>query len=705
MADGLAHRPRILIVDNDPVFRLLAAQTLEAMDYAVESVGDSRSGLEAIEREAPELVLLDLELPGLDGFEACEALRGSAGSEVPVLIATGPTDPETIDLAFRVGANDFIEKPIDWQLLQHRVRFIMRARSAVAELLESQKRLANAQRLARIGHWEWVPGQHEMLWSVEVYRIFDLERRAGGSTYDAFIGLVHPDDREMLDKAMQKAAADGAEVSLDHRITLPSGEQRVIHQQAEAIPDISGSVDCISGTMQDITDRTRAEEQIRYLAYYDILTGLPNRQMLHEHLESVLHAVDEHNNSAVLLLVDLDRFNRVNDTIGHEAGDELLRLAAQRLMSCVRQTDRVGRSSQERLPTVSRLGGCEFSVVLTDLLSSEDAGHVARRVIQTLSEPFTLANEELVLGGSIGIAVYPTDGSDADALLRNAHTALAHAKEAGGSSYRFFSESMNDRALHALRVETNLRSAIDRHVELFLHYQPLINAPSGRVLGAEALVRWSSRELGSLSPAEFIPIAEETGLIAPLGEWVLRTACDQVMAWERSGTPPIEISVNVSSHQLRPAMLEIVQRALSDSGLEASRLELEITESAIIGDDPSVGDTLNGLKELGVRLALDDFGTGYSSLSHLARFPIDTLKIDQSFVKTIGSDEQSDAIIAAVVAMGRRLKLRVVAEGVETEQQREFLEAEGCDVLQGYLLGRPMGADDLAALLRNRGDS
>jgi diguanylate cyclase (GGDEF)-like protein/PAS domain S-box-containing protein len=633
--------------------------------------------------------------------------RRNPDGEIPILIATSSMDSETIQRAFEAGATDVIKKPVDWQLLQHRVRFVMRASNAfsevqhtLSELRVSEERLAKAQRLAHVGSWEWIPGSVEMLWSEEVYRILGIEFRAGASTYEAFMRVVHPDDRTVVDKAMRDLIHESRSLHLDHRIVLPSGSQRVIHQQAELVSGPAGAAELVSGTIQDITDRARAAEQIRLLAYYDSLTGLPNRKMLSQSLNRALESARRRDTTVALLFLGLDRFKRVNDTLGLMVGDELLKAVAARLMACVRQTDSVGRAKREGDAAVSRLGGDEFTVVLNDLGSSEQAAYVARRILEALRSPLSLNREELVMNASIGIAVYPTDGLDAEALLRKADTALHHAKVAGGGVYQFFSESMNERATRNLRLESGLRAALKRD-ELELHYQPLLDVRSRAVTGVEALARWTSEECGPVPPNEFIPLAEETGLIDTLGEWALRTACAQGCAWDRAGFRPLQLSVNISSHQVRkPETVEIVERALRESCLDPGRLELEITESALIGDEPGVVETLDGLKRLGIRLALDDFGTGYSSLSYLVRFPIDTLKIDRSFVSRIGTDEQSRAIIAAVVAMAHRLDLSVTAEGVETPEQEAFLRAEGCDFLQGYLFSRPIEPNALFALLQ-----
>ena len=698
---------RVLIVDDDPVIRLLAAQALQGIGLSVTEAENGEQALASLEESSVDLVVLDVELPGMDGFETCEILRQrSSGAEIPVLMATGRTDSGTIDRAFEVGATDFIKKPIDWQLLQYRVRFLMRASEAFAEVnntladLEvSQERLAHAQRLACIGNWEWVVSEPEMLWSEQVYRMLGIEMRPGSSTVERLLEATGPEDRETLEKSIRIAAAEGQGFQFDHQVVTGDGSVRVMHHHAEVMRDASGAPERVLGTLQDITERRRAEEQVRFLAYYDSLTALPNRRLFNEHLERTLRGAAERGERLALLFLDLDRFKRINDTLGHAVGDELLKAAAGRLVSCVRPTDFVGRTTSQGF--VSRLGGDEFTIMLKGI-DGQDAGAAARRIIDVLRKPFMIEEHQLVTSGSVGIALYPGDGEDANTLLRNADAAMYHAKAQGKDTYQFFSDSMNEKAVRSLDLESRLRMAIETD-QLLLHYQPLQDVRSGELRAVEALVRWQSPELGLISPGEFIPVAEETGLILPLGEWVLRTACKQAQSWREQGLGALRISINISSIQVRrPGLVEQVSRILSETGTEPGLVELEITESSLLCDEPGVVETLLGLKELGVRLALDDFGTGFSSLSHLIRFPIDVLKIDQSFVNAVDTGEEGEVIIAAVVAMAHRLGLEVTAEGVETESQEVYLRAEGCDTLQGFHIGRPVPAATMVEVLREQ---
>ncbi len=699
---------RVRIADDDPVIRSVACAALEAIGLEVDESPDGEHALRALELQPPDLLVLDVEMPGADGITCCRRLRQTAwGAEIPVMVLTGHSDGETIESAFEAGATDFVTKPLDPQLLQHRVRFVLQSSDAASglrrtldELRHSQHRLATAQHMASLGNWEWTPDSGEMLWSEEMYRILGAVAAPGAATYEALMAAVHPEDRAELENAMQRAALEGKSWSLDHRIVARDGEERFVHHQAIVRADALGEAERVAGIIQDLTERRRAEEEIRYLSYYDAITGLPNRRMFEETLRHGLVQARRHERILGLLFIDLDRFKRVNETLGRMAGDELLQGVAGRLQESVRTTDHVGTRRQERPDNLSRMGSDEFTVVLTELRSPDDASLVAHRVQEALKVAFHIGGQEIFMSASVGIALFPSDGPDAETMLARANTAMHHAKSEGPGLYRFFNASMNVRAMRNLQLEAGLRKALERD-EIVLHYQPLHSVATGQVTELEALARWNSEELGAVTPAEFIPIAEETGLIEPLGEWILRTACAQLQQWRRAGLPPVRVAVNVSSLQFREqGMAEMVRRALRDFELDPADLRLELTESALFGDDPNVIQAMRALKELGVGLALDDFGTGYSSLSYLVRFPIDTIKIDRSFVTNVGADPQADAMIAAVVGMARRLGLTVTAEGVETAEQKAFLGAEGCDTLQGYLLGRPVDAAAITEILR-----
>jgi diguanylate cyclase (GGDEF)-like protein len=441
-------------------------------------------------------------------------------------------------------------------------------------------------------------------------------------------------------------------------------------------------------------ERKRAETEIKKLAYYDPLTGLPNRLLLHDRLRQYLAKAVRSGESVALLFLDLDRFKVVNDSLGHSNGDLLLQEVARRLAATIRSSD-----------TIARLGGDEFVVALSSVDSGEDISRVAGQILSTLKDPLHIEGHEIYTSASIGIAFFPDDGETADDLMKHADIAMYQAKEHGRNNYQFFSAEMNLRAYNRQVVENHLRKALQRQ-EFFLVYQPQLDIATGEVTCVEALVRWDHPERGVVPPLQFISLAEETGLIIPIGEWVLRTACAQNKTWQDQGLPPVRMAVNISGRQFKhAAIIESVRRALHDTGLDPRHLELELTESTIMTEPSAVVPILNSLKALGVGLSIDDFGTGYSSLSCLKHFPIDRLKIDRSFVSDIGRNSDDEAIAEAIICMARSLRIDVVAEGVEQAQQLEFLRGHNCHAMQGFYISHPLSAGDCAAFLADRNGS
>ena len=452
----------------------------------------------------------------------------------------------------------------------------------------------------------------------------------------------------------------------------------------------------VTAAIRDITVRKKAvsavrvmAQQMTYSAEHDFLTGLPNRMLLKDRVGQAIALARRHSNRLAVMFLDLDGFKNVNDSLGHAIGDKLLQSVAKRLVQCVRGSD-----------TVSRQGGDEFVVLLSELERSEDAAVMTRRILQAVAAVHSVGQHELHITTSIGVSVFPEDGQDAETLIKNADTAMYQAKEKGRHTYQFFKPAMNIRAMERQFVEESLRRALERE-ELALHYQPKVDLTTGAITGAEALLRWTHPTRGSISPAQFVPVAEDCGLILPIGAWVLRKACEQARAWVDASLPVTTMAVNVSAIEFREeSFLEGVFATLSETGLDPKSLELELTESVLVKNAESAASILQTLRERGTTVAIDDFGTGYSSLSYLRKFPVDTLKIDQSFVRQIGTAGYDTAIVKAVIAMAKSLNLRVVAEGVETLEQLAFLQAHQCDEAQGYYFSRPVPAQQFAGLLR-----
>ncbi len=691
-------QPRLLIIDDDPMIRLLATQSLAAGGYETMTAASAEDGLTLYDHEHPDLVLLDVILPGMDGFTACRILREHpAGTHVPIIMLTGLDDTDSIHRAYESGATDFVTKPINWLLLAYRARYALRGSRALADLAASQATLANAQRIAQLGSWEWIAESKTMRRSEECVKIFG---RSLAPVLDASLPLIHPDDRPAVERAMHAAVTNGVAYEIDYRIERPDRSWRTVHEQVEVVLDGQGNMRRLQGISQDITERVEANEKIHHLAYYDGLTGLANRVLFHKLGEAALQRAERQRRCCALLCLDIDRFKRVNETLTHVVGDQLLKVVSERIVNIVRCSDIAnGPETGLRIDPVARSGGDEFAVLLPDLVNPEDAARVARRIIDEVARPMELGPHEVTVTASIGIASYPHDAENLEALLKNADTALYSAKERGRNNYQFYSRPMNASAFERLTLENDLRRAVSDG-QFVLYYQPKVDAMTGAVVGAEALLRWNHPKRGLMSAGDFIPIAEETGLIVPIGDWVIRHACAQNGRWRRAGLGPVPVAINLAAPNFHNSELSgSISRALADSGLDPSLLELEITESVLMDDLETALRVLDRLKAMNLTLTLDDFGTGYSSLNYLKRLPIDVLKIDRSFIQDITEKANDAAIACSIIALGNHLAMGVVAEGVETGRQAELLLRHGCRIMQGFYYSRPLPAAEFEALL------
>ncbi len=492
-----------------------------------------------------------------------------------------------------------------------------------------------------------------------------------------------------------KLAESDGENWISHEAQREDGRPLWLETRARIETDPDGErVTRIVAISRDITQRRETEERLTYLANYDSLTGLPNRTLFRDRLRRAIARAQRNGTKVALLFLDLDRFKNINDSLGHHAGDQLLRGMARRLQKHAREGD-----------TVARLGGDEFTVILEGIKDPEDAAAVARKILELMETPFRLDGHEIIVSTSIGITLFPDDAQDMRTLLKNADTAMYRTKEKGRNNYHFYTADMNAKAVEHLMLENSLRFAIDRQ-EFLLYYQPQVDLHSRRIIGVEALLRWMHPEQGLIEPDRFIPFAEETQLIIPIGEWVLRNACRQAKAWEEAGLPPMRMAVNLSMQQFRqPDFVAVVRSALDESGLDPTHLELEITEGFLAHNIEKTAQMLHELKDLGVNLSIDDFGTGFSSLNYLRKFPLKKLKIDQSFVRDITTNTDDANIAEAIIALGKSLQLEVVAEGVEEEGQLYFLRTHGCDQVQGFLVSHPLPAEELTPLLREYSDA
>ena len=693
--------PLVLVVDDDSGGRRLTRATLKRAGFEIAEAADGVQALASIRERMPDLILMDVSMPEMDGFTACAELRRlPGGNRVPVVMLTGLEDVKSIETAFEVGATDFITKPINWTILAHRVRYMLRASKAIDDLKQSQRRLSNAQRLAEMGDWEWDLRSGHIEASEQAWQIFGHQASPGPVGSDTLFANVPDEDRQAITDACESAALQGEGFEVDHRVVRDEGRTRFVHQQVEILerfPD--GRPARLAGAVHDISRRKAAEEQIRRLAYFDALTGLPNRLAFDEYLHKSIARAERFGHKLAVMFIDLDNFKRVNDTLGHKAGDELLRITSSRMLGTLRTHDSLTRGG-EQLHSIARLGGDEFIVLLTDLESADSAAAAARRLVATLAEPQTIQGTEVFVGGSIGVAIYPQDGTDTDTLLKNADSAMYWAKEAGRGNFQFYDRAMGARAMDRLMLESSLRRAIERN-EFVLHYQPRVNVLTGAVVGAEALIRWQHPERGLLPPAQFIPLVESAGLELQVGEWVIRSVCQQIAQWMAAGIGVIQVAVNLASTHLSEASLpRLVERLHAVHKLPPGCLEIEVTESILLADTERSAMVAAELDAMGVRLSIDDFGTGYSSLSYLKRLPIHALKIDRSFVRDLVTDPDNEAIVSAIIALAHSLKMRVVAEGVETREQLAFLRLRGCDEYQGYLTSRPVSPEEFIAVLR-----
>ena len=586
----------VLVVDDNPAKILSIKSVLESLHLNIVVAESGQAALRLLMDHEYALILLDVMMPVMDGFETADLIRSREQSKsTPIIFVTAHADTEADILrGYALGAVDFIFAPIIPEILRAKV-------SVFIDLYQQRK-----------------------------------------------IIMHHQESLELL------------------------VEQRTTALKAE------------------IVERTQAQERLYHLAHHDALTDMPNRMLFVERLKQALSRAQWRKRVVAVLFLDLDRFKLVNDTLGHDAGDRLLQLISARLNACVRDGD-----------TVARFGGDEFAVFLDDIASPDDVAPITRKILEALLPPVTLDSHEFSITGSIGIGLYPNDGTDSQTLMKNADTAMYRAKQQGGNTAQFYQAEMNAHALQRLELESHLRRALERQ-EFVLHYQPQFDLnDGGRIIGLEALIRWQRPGVGLVAPMEFIPLLEETGLIVAVGEWILRTACAQHHAWRKAGLPPMRVAVNISGRQFNSSdLIAMVGRVVQDTQMEPVFLEFEITESILMKSAGSVDKILQSLSTMGVHLGVDDFGTGYSSLSYLKRFPINILKVDQSFVRDITSDKDDAAIVSAIITMAHALGIQTTAEGVETLEQLDFLRTQGCDFVQGYYFCRPQTGDEIERLIK-----
>jgi len=640
-----------------------------------------------------EAILLDLYLPDSQGIGTFDRLFRAARN-IPILLLIDPQHEKTARLAVQCGAQDYLFKDrLDAYLLPKTLATMIE-RAAYSEALFEERERAQVT-LNSIGDAVVstdVAGRVTYLNGVAEDLTGWSQHEAAGHPLEDVLQIIDGTTRQVMQNPTAQTITDDKVVSLPPNCVLirRDGVEAAIEDSTAPIHDSRGAVTGSVMVFHDVSVARAMTRKMTHLAQHDSLTDLPNRVLLNDRLREAIILSRRHQRELSVLFLDLDRFKHINDSLGHVVGDRLLQSVAQRLLSCVRNSDTVGRQ-----------GGDEFVVLLWEVRRAEDAAITAAKILAALRKPHLIDEHELHITASIGIVTYPEDGTDVETLMKKADLAMYHAKQTKHDSYQFFKPEMNARAIERQSVEDTLHYALERQ-ELVLHYQPKFNLETGEIIGAEALIRWRHPQRGLVPPAQFISIAEECGLIVPIGRWVLREACRQARAWQTAGLPPLCVAINVSAVELRtPGFVAGVRTVLKETGLEPRYLEIELTEKVLVEDSRSVAEVLKELKDIGVLLALDDFGTGYSNLSQLRRFPIDTLKIDQSFVRDLAVDEDDAGIVTAVIGMGKSLHMRVVAEGVETRQQLEILQEHGCPEGQGYYFCGPVPAEQFRQLLEN----
>ena len=686
MAIGSVSRT-VLIVDDNPANLGVIVDHLEEAGLHVAVAQGGEEALKRAQFIEPDLILLDVMMPGIDGFETCRRLKANeATREIPVIFMTALNDINDKVAAFAAGGVDYVSKPFQVAELLARVMTHLELRSARQRLAESELRYRRMFETASDGI---------VLLDRESGRITDVNpaltkminlapsQLLGRTFGETKPFSSNPSCRRVLDELRHQD-----HVRFEDWI-LETGRGTSVNVEVNGSLYKAATTTVIQCNLRDITDRKEAEARIRYMALHDALTGLPNRTLFEDRLDNAIAQARRHQAPVAVLMLDLDRFKNINDSLGHHVGDELLEQVAARLRACLRESD-----------TAARLGGDEFAISLPELASIEDAKTVAEKILEVLQEPFQVEQHELNIGGSIGIARYPDDGTDHATLLRAADAAMYDAKAQGRGIYRFFTPELNEAAQLRHMLVNEVRHACQRG-EFLLYYQPQLSLTSQQISGVEALLRWEHPKHGIISPALFIPLLEEIGLMKDVGEWVLRTACRQNAEWQVQGLPPMRTAVNLSAQQFyRGDIVKTVAAALEESGLAPEWLELELTESLTLDDSETTIEIMNELKNLGVSLTLDDFGTGWSSLSYLRRFPLDRIKIDRSFMRDVTTHENAAAVVHSILNLAQSLGLSCIAEGVETAEQLQYLQQQLCAEMQGFLFSHPLPASEMPTLLR-----
>ncbi len=681
-----------MLVEDEMIVALDLQQRLRSLGY--EAAAHATSAEEAIRAAGevqPDLILMDIKIRGaMDGIQAAAIIRETR--DVPVIYVTAFADEETIKRASLTQAYGYLIKPFEDRELRSSIEIALYKHAMERKLRESEERYALAARAANDGIWDWDLRSGEIYFSPRWKALLGLPEDQQLSSPRQWFERVHPEDIERLNQAVaSQVEGQLPTLECEYRILHHDGAYRWMLCRGQALCDRDGRPYRIAGSQADITARKRVEEQLVHRALHDDLTGLPNRALFLDRLAMVFeHTRRQEDRPAAVLFLDIDHFKLVNDSLGHVNGDDLLKAFALRIKECLRAED-----------TVARFGGDEFAILVDHIQEGAEATHIADRIRVELQKPFSIQGLEIFTSASIGIAFLTSDYQSVDDLMRDVDVAMYQAKYNGRARYEVFETRMHEHTINRLHMEGEIRRGMNLN-EFVLHYQPIYTLPGLELAGFEALVRWQHPRRGLMYPADFIRVAEESGLIAPLGEWILQAACRQAKTWQEIAGIPLKMAVNLSAVQFQDERLvHAVRSALEESGIDPCLLELELTESAAMRDMDLTLKILGEFQEMGISISIDDFGSGYSSLDHIRHLPANTLKIDRSFIKEIRQDDS--AIVGAIITMAHRLKLSVIAEGVETENQLEILSSIGCDQVQGYYLGKALPPESiLESVLRMR---
>jgi len=687
----------ILVVEDDLAFRFLTVNALLKVGFRVVEASDGLECLKIIDEVKPDLVLMDVMMPNMDGYAACKAIRSqSAYRHLSILMTTGLNDDKAIQSAYEAGATDFITKPINYTLLEQRIQYMIRNAQTMNDLVKARKTLTQAQNLAKLAHWEWDSEKNAITWSKTILNVIDCKDH-DAYDFSLILKATHADDKKALQTWFNNLTNGQAVSDINFRITAKDGSIKYIYQQAQQIFDKQHKLTSIHATVQDVTTRHKAEEKIKKLAYFDPLTQLPNKAYFKELLAQTIYASARYKRTGALLFIAIKNLSRITGILGEQQSDHLFKKAAKRIHACVRGSDLFIHDSDQENNQLARVDSEIFSVVLPEISNEKDASIVASRLIKTLSEPFEIGANTVVAETVIGMSIFPNDAQTVDEALHNASIALSHARDKGNNHFFFFDNDMNAQVMQRMTIENELHQALANQ-EFNLVFQPQIDLQRGDIIGLESLIRWNNPTLGRIPPDRFIPIAEQTGQIVEIGEWVLHEACLNAKKWVDQGYIN-RIAVNVSVVQFNHlGFKNTVAKILASTQLPAQHLELEITETSLMQDADKALEILNDIKKLGVKLAIDDFGTGYSSLAYLKKYPIDHIKIDKTFVDDTPEDKSNTSIVKAVIAISQNLKLNVTAEGVETKEQADFLRSINCTEAQGYYYSKPVDADEITQL-------